>query len=254
MEKVKITVISEGFRKDTTDFVTAEVPLTIEVNQKEMVTLLCSPVDLKELVLGFLYTSGFIRKPADLKKLIIDQQRWKAAVEIDPELFPEKLLFKRLYTSGCGKGIIFYNPLTSIHRRLSSKSTFPGKNIIELMKKFQKSSPEFKETGGVHSAGLCDREKILVLADDIGRHNALDKVIGKALLTKINFEDKMALITGRISSEILFKIQHCGIPAIASSSAPTDQAVKLAKKADITLVGFVRGNRLNVYSGEKRIT
>lgn len=254
MEKVKIIAISKGVRKDTTDFVTAEVPLTIEVNQKEMVTLLCSPIDLKDLVLGFLYTSGFIRKPADLKKIIIDQQRWKADVEIDPSLFPGKLLFKRLYTSGCGKGIIFYNPLTSINRRLSSKSTFPGKNIIELMKKFQKSSPEFKQTGGVHSAALCDREKILVLADDIGRHNALDKVIGKALLSKIEFDDKMALITGRISSEILFKIQHCGIPAIASSSAPTDQAVKLAKKADITLVGFVRGNRLNVYSGEKRIT
>ena len=103
------------------------------------------------------------------------------------------------------------------------------------------------------TAAVADLKEILIFREDIGRHNAVDKVIGSALSKGILLEDKILFSTGRISSEIIFKTQKCKIPAIASRSAPTNQAVKLAKDLNITLVGFARGNRMNIYSNEERI-
>jgi len=254
MESFEITVFKNQLKLKKNDWLTEEIPLTINLEGKELVTLLCSPTDLKELVYGFLFTSGFIKKKIDVKNLIIDQERWRADVETDAKNIAEELFFKRLYTSGCGKGIIYYNPLDLIQRiKIPLMFTIEGEKIIALMKEFQKSSVEFKKTGAVHSAALCNQEKIIILKDDIGRHNALDKIIGEAILTNINFEDKIILTSGRISSEILFKTNRCKTPLIASGGAPTNQAVKLARELNITLIGFVRGNRMNIYSGGERI-
>ncbi|MBI4656440.1 MAG: formate dehydrogenase accessory sulfurtransferase FdhD [Elusimicrobia bacterium] len=254
MKNFEIIIFRDQRKIKKNDWITEEIPLTINLNEKELVTLLCSPMDLKELVFGFLFTSGFIKGKTDVKNLIINQERWRANVDVVNENITEKLFFKRLYTSGCGKGVIYYNPLDLIQRmRIPLTLTIKGEEIISLLKEFQRSSDEFKKTGAVHSAALCNQEKIIILKDDIGRHNAIDKIIGAAILADINFEDKIILTSGRISSEILLKTNRCKIPLIASGSAPTNQAVKFARELNITLIGFIRGNRMNIYSGEERI-
>ena len=252
METFVIKAVRRGICAEKDELVTEEVPLTIEVNGGELATLLCSPVDLKELVIGFLYTSGLMEDFSAIKSLTLDQERWKAYVDADFSLTPE-LLSKRLYTSGCGKGIIFYNPLDLMSRTpLPDGMTVVGEDIFLLMKKFLTASEEYRRTGGVHSCALAKGED-MIFKDDIGRHNALDKVIGAGLQRKIDFASRVMLTSGRVSSEIVSKALRCRLPVLATGSAPTNQAVKLARAANLTLLGFVRGQRMNVYSGEQRI-
>ena len=108
-------------------------------------------------------------------------------------------------------------------------------------------------TGGTHSAALSDGKDILVFREDIGRHNAIDKVVGYALVKNVTLKNTLLITSGRISSEVLFKVRKGGIPMVVSKSAPTNQAVKLAREMDITLIGFARGSRMNVYNGEKTV-
>ncbi|OHE26695.1 MAG: hypothetical protein A3K40_01340, partial [Syntrophobacterales bacterium RIFOXYC2_FULL_60_23] len=173
---------------------TQEVPLTLEVNGKEMATLLCSPTDFKNLAIGFLYTVGVITDPAAVESLVIDKELWKASIGIKPETMPGEFVFKRIYTSGCGKGIIFHNPLDVLQRgRIDSDFTIGGGTIMELMKTFLNFSEEHKATRGVHSAALAAGGEMLIFRDDLGRHNAVDKVIGEAISRGMSFEDKWML-------------------------------------------------------------
>lgn len=252
MESFLIGAAKDGKMEEKTDWVTEEAPLTIEVNGGEIATLLCSPTDLKSLVVGFLFTSGFIEEASAIKSLVIDQERWKAHVDTSVN-FPPEMIFKRIYTSGCGKGIIFHSPMDLMQRiRIPDGFTIEGGKISGLMKQFLTSSGEYRQTGGVHSSALVSGEDMIV-KDDLGRHNAVDKVIGEGLLKKVDFGDRLLLTSGRISSEIVSKVLRCRAPVIASSGAPTNQAVKLARDANLTILGFVRGKRMNVYSGEGRI-
>ncbi|MGO9138800.1 MAG: formate dehydrogenase accessory sulfurtransferase FdhD [Syntrophales bacterium] len=254
MEPFDITIIRKGIRERVFRSVSEEIPVTIEVNGSELVTLLSSPGDLENLVYGFLFNSGFIGEVGDVKSLIIDRDRWKAAVKIAGEGIPEDMLFKRIYTSGCGKGVIFHNPLDVMNRaRLPDGFTVDHKKIEEFMGMFQTKSSEHKETRGVHSSALADGNDILIFRDDIGRHNAIDKVIGETLCQGLVFEDKMILTSGRVSSEILSKILRCRIPIIVAAGAPTNQAVKLARNVNLTVVGLARGSIMCIFSGEERI-
>jgi FdhD protein len=253
MEEFEITRIDKGAREKVTVPVTEEVPLTIEVNGDEVATLLCSPEDLKDMVTGFLLTSGFIKGISSLRSLVVDQDLWKVSAEVDPGGMQSEMFQKRIYTSGCGKGIIFHNPIDLIHRSvLPSGFMIDSDRITELMKAFMRYSTEYRQTGGVHSAALADTD-LLVFRDDLGRHNAIDKVIGAALTAGIGLADKVMLTSGRISSEIVWKLIRCGIPVLASAKAPTNQAIKIARDGNLTTVGFARANHMNIYSGVERI-
>ena len=254
MENLQVTIIDHGEKKSARMPVSEEVPLTIEVTGRELATLLCSPEHLKNLVTGFLFTNGLIQNLSQQKSLTIDTERWKAGVKIEGDGFTDDLVFKRIYTSGCGKGVIFHNPLDLINRvKIVSDFNVTSEIIREFMKTFQKQSQEHQLTHGIHSAALVSRDKILISRDDIGRHNAIDKVIGEALYTNVGFTDKILLTSGRISSEILSKALRCRMPVLAAIGAPTNQAVKLARQVGLTIVGLVRGNKMFVYSGEERI-
>jgi FdhD protein len=250
MENLQVTIIDHGEKKSARMPVSEEVPLTVEVNGRELATLLCSPEHLKNLVAGFLFTNGLIQNLSQQKSLTIDTERWKAGVKIEGDGFADDLVFKRIYTSGCGKGVIFHNPLDLINRvKIISDFNVKSEFIREFMKTFQKQSPEHQLTHGIHSAALASRDKILIFRDDIG----MDKVIGEALYTNIGFTDKILLTSGRISSEILSKALRCRMPVLAAIGAPTNQAVKLARQVGLTIVGLVRGTKMFVYSGEERI-
>lgn len=255
-EKVSIVRISEQDRGEAEDLVVSEFFLTIIFNNRELVTLLCSPSYLKQLAVGFLASEGLIRDKNAIKSITLDDRRGIVRVETKGGEEPsEDLLFKRLITSGCGRGVSFYNAgdAQSLTRVESSIAVSPN-HVSALMKEFLRHSGIYKETSGVHSAALCDTKEMLLFRDDIGRHNAVDKVLGECILSGMQTGDHMLATSGRISSEILFKIMRANVPVVMSKAAPTASAVRLAIDLGITLIGFVRGRRMNVYANSWRVT
>ena len=250
-----LRVTGEG-KKDTEDIVTRELPLTIVFNNRELVTLLCSPVDLKYLAIGFLSSEGLLNSKDDVKEITVDDQKGIVWIETeggkgsDIEIPP-----KRLITSGGGRGASLYNG-AGVQNRASveSQARLAASEVFALIKEFQNRSQIFKTTGGVHSAALCDAKNILVFKEDIGRHNAIDKVFGECIWEDIPIADRIIITSGRISSEILLKVAKRNIPILVSKAAPTNLGVRLANNLGVTLIGFVRGERMNIYSNGWRIT
>ncbi|MFC1998232.1 formate dehydrogenase accessory sulfurtransferase FdhD [Chloroflexota bacterium] len=255
VEKLNLQRFSHDGVEDIEDVVIKEAPITIILNNQELVTLLCSPVDLKYLAVGYLFSEGLLNDKNDIKKVAVDEDKGIVRVETVDELQPEgELMFKRLITSGCGRGASLYSLADAqTLAEVKSDMTISPDAIFTLVKVFQNHSQIFKETGGVHSAALCDKQNILIFKEDIGRHNAIDKIIGQCMLNDISMDDHIILTSGRISSEILLKVLKRNIPILVSRSAPTNIGVKLATELGITLVGFVRGTRMNVYSHSQRI-
>ncbi len=252
----KIIRYSHQGVEHTTDIVVEEYPLTLFLEGKEFVTLLCSPEDLEYLVTGFLLSEGFIKSSGDIGRLRIDEKKGVAEIELKGgSILAEKLYGSRTITSGCGRGPVFYNVKDSMDTMVLDKEhrKTEYQTIISLMREFDDRSEVFKKTGGVHSCALGLEGKIEVYHEDIGRHNAMDKVLGHSVQKGLDFDRCVVLASGRISSEMLIKAARRGIPIIASRSAPTVLAVQLAHKLNITLAGFARGRRFNVYSGFQRI-
>ena len=142
---------------------------------------------------------------------------------------------------------------SSVSAGLDDALTINYVQVLSLIQQHFDHSELFHETGAVHSAGLCDPSTILSYYEDIGRHNALDKLAGDILLKGINTQNKIATVSCRMSLEIIGKIIKTGIPIVISNAAPTLSAVKLAHRAGLTVIGFARNNRFNVYTHEKRI-
>ncbi len=233
------------------DSIIVEYPFTIFIDDEEIITLLCTPKSLRHLALGFIYSEGFIDKMEDLDRLELDQENGRAYIYLKKRnKFNESFQGKRTITSGCGKGTVFYNVLDSLKSiKIETAVEIEIEKIKNFMRSFSRKSDLFLLTGGVHSCALYDINGILVFEEDIGRHNALDKILGKALEDGLDLSDKFILTSGRISSEIILKAAKRGIPLVVSRSAPTSLAIDIAKELNIGLVGFVRGEKLNIYSG-----
>ena len=166
----------------------------------------------------------------------------------------DAIFHKKTITSGCGRGITFTDT-ASLKNLPPNKTliTVSPEEIQNLLKEFRSISELFMQTGGVHSAALADRQKIHLFAEDIGRHNAVDKLIGKAFLEGIPVEDKILLSSGRISGEIMTKVIRNRLPIMISRTAPTCMAITYAEDHGITLIGFARGNRMNIYTHPQRV-
>jgi FdhD protein len=232
-----------------------EVPLTISINGKELITLLTTGDANRELAVGFLLSEGFLDSREDLKSIRVDDEAGTVEIELAGDLdLTEKLWGKRAVTSGCGKGATFYHVLDSIKAKpVISDLTVNPAQIYTLMKELNRLSDLYRETRGVHNSGLADGERILVFRDDIGRHNAVDKIGGACFLENIPLDDKMLITTGRMSSEIVVKVAKMGVPILISRSAPTSLALDLAERIGLTLIGYVRGGKMTVYTGKQRV-
>jgi len=255
-EKVSILKFTETGSSSIEDMVAKESPLTIILNNREVVTLLCSPENLRYLAVGFLFSEGLLKSKDEIKKILVDDRRGVVRLETEgDEELASDALFKRFITSGCGRGASFYSAIDAQDQvKVESRVKISTLEVLALVHEFQHRSQIYRSTGGVHSAALCDIRDVLAFGEDIGRHNAVDKIFGECILNDIATDDHIIITSGRISSEILLKIARRNVPMIVSKSAPTNLGVRLANDLGVTLVGFVRGKRMNVYTHAERIT
>ena len=253
VETYKIVKYDETLIEQT-DVIIIEFPLTVFVNDKELATLLCTPEDMDLLVLGYLRSEHLIETKADIDGLVIDDDKGLAYVTLHKDVDLDEFR-NRYITSGCASSAVYYKTLDAITLRFNSMNTHTIKmtNVFKCMKSLNQNSNLFKDTGGVHIAGLFEENRLIVTKEDIGRHNAVDKIVGYLLENGITPENKTLYLSGRVSSEMVLKCAKAGISAVVSRSAPMSVAIKLAQMHNILLMGFVRGHKANIYSGKERV-
>jgi FdhD protein len=241
--------------EETTDQVASEIGFSLVVNDKQVVTLLCTPSELDAMAIGFLLSEGLLKDRESLLDVHVDDKKFTVTVTLKdlPEDI-DRTFHKKTITSGCGQGITFTDAasLKSLPPNRSLLQVSPEK-IRAMLKEFRSIANLFTKTGGVHSAALVDKKSIMLFSEDIGRHNAVDKLLGKAFLAGIPLEDKILLSSGRISGEIMTKVIRNRIPILISRTAPTCMSITYAEDHGVTLIGFARGNRMNIYTHPQRI-
>jgi FdhD protein len=226
--------------------VVREQPLTVYVNGERFLTLLCSPFQLDALVVGYLWMEKVVEDPAEIVALEISEVDGRADVTLAR---PVTLPTERILTSGCGGGITFrIDP--RLFPRLRSTVRVTARELAARLKELFARATHYQASRGIHGAALADHEGLLVMAEDVGRHNAVDKVKGEALLKGIPTVDRILLSTGRVSSEMLLKAARMGVPVVASRTSPTEMAVGLAEQLGITVIGYLRSDGCNLYAGD----
>lgn len=228
------------------DYIAVEKKLRVSVNGKDFITLHCTPLMIKELIIGLFVTEGII---PDIHPENIKIEYGEEILADIPVL--ETISTEGFITSRCIGGVTLGKK--KIFDTMKDDFFMGAETLKRIFEDFQKKSELFRLTGCFHGAAISDGERILVFAEDIGRHNAVDKVIGYCLLENIPFKRKVMLVSCRLSSEIVSKCSRWSIPILASRAAPTDLAVEIAETTGMTLVGFVRGDSLNVYANPQRI-
>ena len=235
--------------------VIGEIRFTIFVADRELVTLMCSPWQLKSLVVGFLYLEGLIDSVDDLEMLRVCLEDRLADVRLAhgfPDVPPRKIL-----TSGCTGGVSFGKYLDQIEQfRVPDDDTrvSPSRMYL-LLRALHDNSNLYRKSGGVHTAIFVERDGVAprLVAEDIGRHNTLDKLQGMALLEDIPTRGGLIMASGRISSEMLFKAAIMGVPIVGSRTSPTNLALAVAERLNITVCGYIRQGSMNVYTHPRRI-
>ncbi|HOB11947.1 MAG TPA: formate dehydrogenase accessory sulfurtransferase FdhD [Syntrophomonadaceae bacterium] len=241
-----VQLFEKGTWSNFKDQLVVEEHLQIILNGEILVSSACSPEYTRELAVGYLVSEGFITSSQDLASV---KAPHPLRVEVETTK-PVDLSAPRQINTCMGRGSgLQVEPIVSPNDNL----LWSPAHLLQLIAELDASSLTFKKTGGVHSAALAGPQGTIVRFEDIGRHNAVDKVIGYACLQHIPLHDKCLLLSGRIASEILLKIARAGFPMIVSRSAPTYKAVDRAEELGITVVGFARGQRFNLYCHGQRI-
>lgn len=226
-----------------------EALITIYLNGLELATLMGTPQQLEALALGFMTTEGLIGKLADVDHTRVSAQSCCVDVwTVGPVEMPER----RIITSGCGGGITFEDPESGLDI-LADDLRIESGQLFEQFSQLQRADSLYARSRGVHSAGLSDGTSLLAVAEDVGRHNTIDKVVGLCLLNEIETRGRILLTTGRVSSEMMKKSARMGCPIIASRNSPTSLSVAMAQALNITLVGYVRRASMRVYSHPERL-
>ncbi len=254
-ENREIILYDQGEMQPVGVQIVREIPLTVFLNDTELATLVCSPGSYKELAVGFLLSEGLVQDVSDIKDITFNEEDGLLWIYTDASVPDMENFLRRQIASCCGKGralLYFVNDARQLSP-VQSTVQFTASHLLNLINRLEDNSATFRLTGGVHSAALADNAEMLVMYEDIGRHNAVDKAMGYAFLNRISFDDKCIMLSGRISSEILIKAAHRGMPLVLSRSAPTLLAVELAEQLNITVVGFARGQRLNIYTHGERV-
>lgn len=226
-----------------------EAPLTLFVNGQEWITLMCTPISLDHLVLGFLSAEGIISQLEDVSLLDITHNGSVADIWLRHQV---SLPQRRTLTSGCAGGITF-GDLAATRAPLHSNRRVTRDQVLNLMERLQEAAVLYRRSQGVHTSALSDGQRLLVAAEDVGRHNTLDKIRGECLQRGVPTADNILVTTGRISSEMLRKAADMEVPVVISRTSPTNLSLKLADAWGMTVIGYVRGRRMRVYAGAWRM-
>ncbi len=263
--KINIIRIKNNKKSGIQDIVLIENPIDLYVNSEPLVNIICLPKDLKELALGFLFSIGIINSIEDIDKIKIDELENRIHIDLNDSIdFKLEKLdinpISRVVDTTCGISSpwrnIIKNTLDCAKKSFKSKLDLKisADIIYSSIKQMQKETTLFRETGGCHGAAVFNLNgELISLKEDIGRHNAIDKVIGELLLKKHNFNDIFLTSTGRLTGNCVLKAIRAQIPIVASVSAAIESGIRLAFTYGITLIGFVRGTRMNIYTNAERI-
>lgn len=237
------------------DFVAEEKPLYIFLNRTHLATILCTPESLKELAIGHLISEGILKSIEEIEEISLEEAVCRIKLTKDVDLDKRLRLLKtysRIITSVCGSRMP-YKPLYKIHK-IRSSLRIRAETVHDTVNQLNFIAGIFRKTGGVHAAAIAKKDgSIIASAEDVGRHNAVDKVIGMSLMTGINLRECFLVLSGRLSGDVVTKAARVGMPLIASLAAAIDTGIITARDVRLTLVGFARGKRLNVYSCPERI-
>lgn len=254
-----ITRVTDTLVTATEDALAAEEPLEIRLvhgHQQQSITVtMRSPGQDEELAAGFLFTEGIITQYAAIQSISYYDN--VATVTLQPGVTPSLQPAQRNFLANAGCGVCGKTELDAIFAPVERTYTdikVPLEIFYNLPAKLRAQQAVFDNTGGLHAAALFNTEgELLFLREDIGRHNAVDKLIGTALKEKLSFSQYGLLLSGRAGFELIQKAAMAGIPVIAAVGAPSSMAVKMAKEWDITLIGFLREGRFNIYHEEGKV-
>lgn len=244
-EEVPVRRWENGRLREGTAAVVREARVRLHVNGAEWLSLLATPRELDLLALGFLASEGVIRGPEDVRRIVVCPSGTCVEVWLADATLARPA--QMTLTSGCGGGITFAD-LSAEQAPLTAETRVTPRQLGRLMFRLQ----ERERTRGLHTAALCEGETLLALAEDVGRHNTLDKLFGRCLTEGIATEGRILLSTGRISAEMLNKAMRMRTPIVVSRSSPTTLSVALAQSWNVTLVGYARRDSLIVYTGLAR--
>jgi FdhD protein len=259
MRKVEILRLdaSTGEAQRIADYVAEEKPLNIFVNKTRYATIFCSPSNLKELAVGHVLSQGIISSIEEIEETNLNQTENCCRIKLKRDVDLRKRLnlsasLSRVLLSACTDKTLpqSLKKMSKIESDLKVKA----ETILSSVNNLNLKAETFKKTGGVHAASIHKEDgSIVAFAEDVGRHNAVDKAIGAAILDRVSFSECFLALSGRLTGDLVLKAVNVGFPIVASLAAATDLGIKLAETADLTLVGFVRGGRMNVYSFPERI-
>ncbi len=228
-----------------------ETPVSLTVNGEAWVSLLCTPVLLEAMAVGFLFNEGVIEAMDEVSDVRVCEHGdnvdvWLTHAADKPS--------KWTRTSGCSGGMTAVESIAT-PRGVAAPNGFAlsASQVGRLVGMLFESQDLYRETGGVHTSALTDGERVLLSAEDIGRHNTLDKIAGMCLMQNVWPSRRILVTTGRISSEMLQKAVRLGAGILVSRTSPSSLSIELAEKWGITLIGYARRNRFNVYAHAERI-
>ena len=249
--------LSRGKSQELADYIAEEKPFYLFVNTTFWATILCSPTDLKELAVGHFLSEGILKSTSEIEEVVLKESENTCHVKLKAEVDVENRvkisrLHARVIPSACGSGSPYQ--YTGKTPEVKSNLKVKAQVISESVNQLNFKAEGFRQTGGLHVAAIYKADgKLVALAEDVGRHNAVDKVIGLTALNKVDFGCCFLALSGRMSGDVAFKAAKVGLPIIASLAAALSSGIDTAEAANLTLCGFVRGKRINIYTCPERI-
>jgi FdhD protein len=250
IKPARYIAISETAAFDIEGDLVEEAQICISVNGNEWATFMASPQNLEAMALGFLANENIITSLADVRDIHISRQ--KTCVDVWLHDLAKERPRKFIITAGCGGGITF-DDLSARHEPLQSNLTASPKTLAKLMRDVHLGANMYRRARGIHTAALANANGLLLQVEDIGRHNCMDKLRGLALMENIETEGHILLTSGRISSEMINKARRMGTPIVCSRTSPTTMSVALAEAWNMTIVAYLRQDRMRVYTHPERI-
>ena len=228
-----------------------EAPVSLTVNGEVWLTFMCTPVDLEAMAIGFLYNEGIIETMDEVEDVRVCEHGDNIDVWLNRTV-EQPTSWRR--TSGCTGGITAVDALARVDVSFDGdQPSLLPEAVGHLVEQLFESQALYRETGGVHTSALSDGGKIVIVAEDIGRHNTLDKIAGLSLMNGISPATRILMTTGRISSEMLQKAARMQAPILISRTSPSSLSIEMAERYGITLIGYARRHRFNVYTNAQRV-